>query len=123
MATIRVTHTIDSLRKDLSDAPVKFVRKGSAAVRKNTRAGNRIGKGIARKSAGAHGKHYHKAWTAEMVSPLVGVYGPDSAMPQGGMSFNGGSRNQPPHLDLEKSQDLMRPQFYRDVDDVLDSLL
>ena len=56
----------------------------------------------ARMSSGAHGIHYPDAISAELVFDLGGVavdIGPESGKPQGGMSFEHGSRNQPPHLD------------------------
>jgi hypothetical protein len=46
---------------------------------------------------------------------IQGEYGPDIAHPQGGMSFEGGSRNQPPHNDLAKSADLIGPAFQGEV--------
>lgn len=56
----------------------------------------------ARMSSGAHGIHYPDAISAELVFDLGGVavdIGPESGKPQGGMSFERGSRNQPPHAD------------------------
>ena len=56
----------------------------------------------ARMSSGKHGIHYPDAISAELVFDLGGVavdIGPESGKPQGGMSFEHGSRNQPPHLD------------------------
>ena len=35
----------------------------------------------------------------------------DVAKPQGDMSFERGSRNQPPHLDLNRSADVIGPQL------------
>ena len=60
-----------------------------------------------------HGKHYHRAITAEKKHPLglTWAYGPDVAKPQGDMSFERGSRNQPPHLDLNRSADVIGPQL------------
>src|SRR4051794_2734654 len=86
------------------------------------RLGNELAKGFARKSAGAHGKHYPNAFSVERTGLLQYEYGPDSAMPQGGMSFEFGSRNQPPHLDLAKSADIISPRLgeavLNDVDDL-----
>lgn len=110
------------LQSDLTKIPAQFVREGSKAVRKNVDEGNRITSNIARASAGKHGKLYPRSFTSEMTGALSGVYGPDASMPQGGMSFNAGSRNQPPHLDMEKGLDLIRPKFARDVDRMLDGL-
>lgn len=56
----------------------------------------------ARATSGEHGVHYPASITAELVFDLGGVsvdVGPESGRPQGGMSFEFGSQNQPPHLD------------------------
>ena len=58
-------------------------------------------------TSGAHGKHYPSSITYETktVGPLVvqSVVGPESERPQGGMSFEFGSRNQPPHLSGQRA--------------------
>jgi hypothetical protein len=51
-----------------------------------------------------------------------GEYGPDIARPQGGMSFEYGSRNQPPHLDLARSADLIGPSTVGEVGRMVDRL-
>ena len=102
---IRVIHGIDDLADDLRAIPTKSATGLARAVRSNAEQGNRIARNFARESAGAHGKHYHKAFSTEMTGPTSGEYGPDSAMPQGGMSFERGSRNQPPHHDIADAAD------------------
>lgn len=121
MSRIRVTHDIDDLANDL--AAIVRAAPGDMArvVRKNAVDGNKLAAGFAKESAGRHGKHYHRAFSAEQVTPLSYEYGPDSAKPQGGMSFERGSRNQPPHLDLAKSADLIGPAFAQDVHELPDS--
>lgn len=119
MPGVRVTGGFGDLERDLRESPKKVTRGVAKALGKNAREGNRLAKSIARDSAGTHGKHYPDAFSAEAIEPLVWEYGPDSAMPQGGMSFNEGSRNQPPHNDLEKSMDVQVPKLRRDISDVL----
>jgi hypothetical protein len=119
---VQVTKTTDDLERDLRGIPVEARQRFTRTVRRNTEQGNRLAANFARVSAGKHGKHYHKAFSGEMVTPLIGEYGPDASMPQGGMSFEFGSRNQPPHLDLAKSADIQGPQFAKDVNDDLDGL-
>lgn len=56
----------------------------------------------ARGTAGEHGKWYPDSITTEMKFAGFGLEvetGPERGMKQGGMSFEFGSRNQPPHLD------------------------
>lgn len=119
---VRVQHTIGDLARDAARVATKAKPKMAKVVRRNAEQGNRLGADIARKSAGAHGKHYPGAFSAEAITPLVWEYGPDAGMPQGGMSFEFGSRNQPPHLDLAKSLDVQGPKFADDAGDVLDGL-
>ena len=61
----------------------------------------------ATESAGAHGKHYPKSIKAQPESLLSWVVAPDPSMPQGDMSFEFGSANQPPHLDGQRAIDRM----------------
>jgi hypothetical protein len=66
---------------------------------------------IATTTAGAHGVHYPKSIDAELTfsTNLSVEIGPNPAKPQGGMSFEKGSVNQPPHLDGLKAVDKMTP--------------
>lgn len=119
---VRVTHTIDDLASDLAAIPVKGAAAFARTVRRNAVQGNRLARANARRTARKHGKLYPLAFSAEQRSPFVWEYGPDSAMPQGGMSFERGSRNQPPHFDLAKSADVQGPQLGKDIADDIDRL-
>ena len=110
-------HVIGSL-SDLAADCAGIVRRVpgdlTKTVREGAKVGNVVARDLARVSAGSHGKHYPKAFSSEVtVRGLFGMYaaeyGPDASKPQGGMSFENGSRNQPPHNDLAKSADLMGP--------------
>ena len=120
MTSIRVTHHIDDLADDLRGIAIRAPRDLSKAVREGLRVGNTVARDNAKRTAGKHGKLYPRAFSAEMTTPLTGEYGPDSAMPQGGMSFEFGSRNQKPHLDLAKSADLVGPALAGEVRDKID---
>lgn len=122
MAGIRVTTTTDDLEADLRHIARTARGDMRDVVRDGIKAGNTLAKDFAKRSAGAHGKHYHRAFTTEMRGGLglfgntiSGEYGPDIARPQGGMSFEQGSRNQPPHLDLARSADIIGPSFAQEV--------
>jgi len=98
-------------------------------VRDGLKVGTTLAKANAKRTAGDHGKHYPASITSEMHSGLglfgntiSGEYGPDVARPQGGMSFEFGSRNQPPHLDLARSADVVGPSFERSVHDEIGDL-
>lgn len=123
MSSVRVTHSIGDLASDLRTIAVEAKPTMARSLQEEARLGNELAKGFARKSAGKHGKHYPNAFSAEMrgivgfggSAGISGEYGPDIAKPQGGMSFEGGSRNQPPHLDLTRSADLIGPSFRQEV--------
>lgn len=123
MARVTVHHTIGRLAADMADIPARAKVDMRATVRDGIKVGNSLAKDFARESAGAHGKHYHKAFTTEMrrdfagfgTAIISGEYGPDIARPQGGMSFEFGSRNQKPHLGLARSADFVGPAFAGEV--------
>ena len=119
---VTVHHTLHDLESDLRTIPTRGKAKFAATVRRNAEQGNRLGSAFARHSSGAHGKHYPRAFEAEAITALSWEYGPNAAMPQGGMSFEFGSRNQRPHLDLNRSADFMGPKFHHDIRKDLDGL-
>lgn len=120
---VKVHHTLDLLEADMREIVRKAPRELSGIVREGIRVGNSIAKDFARESSGSHGKLYPRSFSSEMrpaghfggVSIYAGEYGPDSSMPQGGMSFEGGSRNQKPHLDLARSADIIGPALAGEV--------
>lgn len=122
--------SIDELEADLRSVPRRLYRDGKRIVTENARDGGQTARRIAKYTAGRHGKYYPASITWDSASALLfgdggqikAEYGPDSSRPQGGMEFEEGSRNQPPHHDLANSLDLIRPKFHRDVDGMLGSL-
>lgn len=118
-----VHHRIGRLADDLAVIPVKARKDMRGTVSRNLREGNTLAKGNARRTAGTHGKHYPRRFSAEMYGAAsalsggglyAGEYGP-SGHPQGEMSFEEGSRNQRPHRDLQRSLDVIGPKFARAV--------
>lgn len=110
MATVRVSHAgIADLAADCDHIATGAHSDLRGAVEDGLRVGKGIARANAKRTAGKHGKHYPNSITSKMLADLVGEYGPDSAYPQGGMSFEYGSRNQPPHLDLARSADVAGP--------------
>lgn len=108
---MHVYHHIGALAADFAELPPRAARDMAELVRDNARAGARKAQAIAKGSAGSHGKHYPKSIDAESLTPLMWEYGPDAGMRQGGMSFEEGSRNQPPHNDIAKSYRAQQPYF------------
>lgn len=117
---IRVHSTVGYLASDLESIASRVKPEMRGIVRDGIREGNKAAKSFAKRSSGSHGKHYPNAMTTEMTGPLEGEYGPDAARPQGGMSFERGSVNQPPHNDLAKSADIIGPKFAEKVTDAVD---
>ena len=115
---------IRELAADFDRVPNAATRRVGKAVETTAKQGKDLAKGFATASAGRHGKRYPSAITVESAAALglSWKYGPEANLRQGGMSFEFGSRNQPPHLDKERSADIIVPKFYRDVDGMLDGL-
>ena len=105
MATV-IYSSIGDLERDLRTIAVEFKPRMAVEVRGVSMDGNKAAKRHAKRSAGRHGKHYSNAFSEEAHTPLLREWGPDAAMPQGGMSFERGSRNQPPHHDIAQAADL-----------------
>lgn len=118
---VKVTHDIDDLAHDCAAIVRQAPRELKASVREGCRVGATAARDNARRTAGAHGKHYPASITMEMHGASLfggtysGEYGPNPGKPQGGMSFEWGSRNQKPHMDLNRSADLIGPALAIDV--------
>lgn len=122
MARILVIGGVGDLARDMKAIIPKAKKDMRDTVRDGIKAGNSLARDFARQSQGAHGKHYANSMTAELYggrglfgNTFAGEYGPDIAKKQGGMSFEGGSRNQKPHLDLARSADIIGPSFAQEV--------
>jgi hypothetical protein len=113
---------LDNLRGDMLGIPAKSARMSVQMLQGNAIRGNRIAQNNARASSGKHGKHYPNAFEVEALAPLTWVYGPNAGRPQGNMSFEYGSRNQPPHLDLNRSADVIGPSLEKDARKMLGRL-
>jgi hypothetical protein len=120
---VRVYTTLGDLERDLKIIATEFKPRAARDVRDVAQDGNRAGKANAQRTAPTHGKHYPKAFSAERRGILEWEWGPDAGMPQGGMSFENGSRNQPPHKDIAKAADLHGAgALERKVDRTIDGL-
>lgn len=116
---LTVSHDLDRLQRDLKKIPGKLAGGAERAAARRAQEGNRNAKRRATRTAGKHGKHYPSAFIAERVGDMHWRYGPITSIAQGAMSFEGGSRNQPPHLDLEKSAAVVGPKFGRDISQLI----
>lgn len=120
MAHIHVTHSLGDLKADLRTIATRAPGDMHRVIDRNGHEGNRAAAQRAKRTAGAHGRHYHRAFSWEMTGPTTGEFGPDSEMPQGGMSFERGSRNQPWHGDLALTADVVGPKVAAEVRGLLD---
>lgn len=71
----------------------------------------------ATETAGRHGRLYPKSIESRLLvsTDIVVEVGPNPNKPQGGMSFENGSVNQPPHNDGKKAADEVLPRIERRV--------
>lgn len=129
MSSVRVISSLGDLERDLREIAPKAKAEFQGVVREAVKVGNQVAKDNARRTAGKHGKLYPRAFSSQMNrggglfgNTYSGEYGPDIAKPQGGMSFEFGSRNQKPHLDLARSADLIANALPGEVRGVLDGL-
>lgn len=113
---LRVHSTVGYLASDLEHIAGRVKPEMRGIVREGIKAGEKAGKAFARRSSGSHGPHYIDAITSEMTGPLEGEWGPDVSKPQGDMSWERGSVNQPPHNDMAKAADVIAPKFHEKVE-------
>lgn len=129
MARVRCYHAgVTDLARDLNTVAREGRRGMIRVTRESVREGANIARMLAFHSANrhhpgaGHGKHYWRAITPEMRLPTNGEWGPEIDKKQGDMSFEEGSRNQPPHLDMLRSADLEVPKWEKRVSDMVDGL-
>lgn len=99
--TAEVVRDLGRIDKQAFKATVSVIEQSGIDVRDAWRAN-------ATASSGAHGKHYPKSINSRMVPGFTSIavdVEPTAGMKQAGMSFEYGSRNQPPHLDGQKAID------------------
>ncbi|MCM0622716.1 hypothetical protein [Nocardioides bruguierae] len=127
MSRIRVVNHLDDLARDTRAIGPFVARRSVGIVRDGAQAGSSLARDFARESAGRHGKHYPRSIRPETSKPFFGFgmavysaqYGPVASARQGWMSFENGSRNQPPHGDLAKSADIVGPALPGEVRNML----
>lgn len=75
----------------------------------------------ARQTSGVHGKHYPDSIDMDLVvsTDIAVEVGPNPGKRQGGMSFEYGSVNQPPHLDGQRAADAEIPLIDRRIQSAL----
>lgn len=117
---IRVSHTVDSLERDMRAIPARAALGLAKAVAEATVLGNRRAQGFARKASGPHGSAYYKRITSEMTGPLSGEFGPTSDLH--GLPVGGGYRHGGGNRDLERAAPIAGDRLERDVHKVIERL-
>jgi len=119
---------LDELERDLRAAPLRLQLGARRVVDGSALRIKREWRENARRTAGAHGRHYPDAIDFD-AGWLAGAYeaqiGPRTDLPQGGMGpgFEYGSVNQQPHLDGNRALDREAPVFEAGLADLLGGIL
>jgi len=124
MARIIVISGIDDLASDMAKIPPRAMRDMISTVREGIKVGNTVAKDYARVSSRKHARKYPGTFTSKMngivsfggVNGISGEYGPEHRG-QGELApiLENGSRNNPAHLNLVRSADLIGPSFAQEV--------
>lgn len=119
------THELSALAVDLGKVSAGTTVKMAEVFREAGRDLTKQWAANARATSGTHGKYYPDSIDSEMQisTDIVVEVGPNPAKKQGGMSFEYGSVNQPPHLDGQKAADAEVPKLEARVDTALAYLL
>lgn len=124
---IAITSTgLPQLAAELAAAGSGIAAEVEPVIRSQGRELRDLARILAKSTAGKHGRLYVLAITDEvrmMNGAMLAEVGPDSDKPQGGMSFELGSANQPPHNDIEMAGAIQEPIFTQSVEDAVDALL
>jgi len=113
------TREVKALEVSLRGQKAKKLPQMRKVVRDGAGALTVLWRQNARDTAGEHGKHYPRSIGYDLRDGgLTAVIGPDASKPQGGMSFEYGSRNQPPHLDGNRAADDVFRVWPREVAEV-----
>ena len=121
---VRVTHTLGDLVRDQERIAAEAKAELPGIVRRNAERGNDIARAFASEQHTMNSDidvPYQESFSAEQRTFLLWEYGPeDDGVKHGGSQARGyenGSRNQRPHLNLARSQDIIGPEFADDVHD------
>jgi hypothetical protein len=117
---VKVTHSIDDLANDALSIATKTRASMAMVVKRDTIEGRKLAQSAARAKSGPHGRNYYKRITDEMLSPLVGEFGPHGDVV--GNAVGAEWRGAPANNDLPQTADVIGPKFARDIADAADGL-
>lgn len=131
MSMVKVTSHLDELAADMAKIKTEARVVMRATVREGLKVGNDLAKGFAKRTSGTHAKKYPGTFSYEMTKSLFGTssqvisgeYGPETRG-QGLLApiLERGSRNNPPHFNLDRSADIIGGSFAREVGERIDGL-
>ena len=117
--SIFVTTNGAAVSAELGRVSAQVVRQARVVIEDAGRDVRDEWRSNATETAGEHGKHYPRSIQSRMSGVLEATVEPDESMRQGGMSFEFGSRNQPPHLDGQRAIDRLGPLIERRLEALL----
>lgn len=115
----QLVQQLEHVGDDLPDGARQVVQRGALNIKTDWRQ-------MAKVSAGKHGKLYPYSITydtEETRTRVTAEIGPERDRPQGGMAFETGSVNQPPHPDGQRAADREEPRFAKAVEEMAARLL
>lgn len=114
----RLSRDLGSIGARASTTMYGVMREGATDIRDTWKRNARL-------TSGKHGRRYPDSITMDArIGTSIGFeIGPDPRLPQGGMSFENGSVNQPPHLDGLRAVEEVGPRIHRRIDVALGYLL
>ena len=119
---ISVQTNANLIAADLGKVAGRVVGRARLAVDLSGRQVAEAWRSNAEQTSGEHGKHYPKSIQSRMTGALEATVAPQEGMQQAGMSFEYGSRNQPPHLDGQRAVDRLAPVIEAQLATILDVL-
>lgn len=119
--SVRVTHTVDKLDREMRRVPGKVARRSAKVTKTSVEQGEAMLVRIAKKKAGPHGSNYYKRISSEMLSSYVGEFGPEGDVDNNAVGASW--RNGPPNTDLAQTADVIGPRFAKNAGKILDNLL
>lgn len=119
--SIRVTHTIDKLDREMRRIPGKVTTRAKNVTKRSVEQGEAMAVRLAKKRSGTHGTNYYKRISSEMDGPFKGEFGPHGDVD--GNAVGAGWRHGPPNTDLASTADVIGPRFAKNAGKILDNLL
>ncbi len=116
---ITVSTNANVIAADLGHQGYRMTRRLMAVVQESGVDMRDEWRANATETAGEHGRWYPRSINVHRAGALTVRVGPDEGARQGGMSFEFGSRNQPPHLDGQRALDTLHKLIERRLEAAL----